>query len=269
MPALTGLYLYPIKSCRGLAVGKAVVGARGLEGDRRYMIVDASGRFVTQRQFPRMALIDVALVPGGWRVCAPDQPALEIPQALERGTDGSSACMVRIWRQTVEATLAGPDVNIWFSNYLGFACGLVYMADEQHRPVENAAAAFDDEVSFADGAPLLLISEASLESLNARLESPVAMRNFRPNLVVSGTSAHAEDAWREIRIGAARFQVAWPCSRCIMTTVDPASGTRRADGEPMQTLRSYRQRDGAVYFGQNLLPRVVGRIAVGDAVEVL
>lgn len=268
MTAVSRIFVYPIKSCAGIEIGEADVGPRGLDGDRRYMIVDAHGRFVTQRQFPQMALIEPAFVPNGFKVTAPGCEPLELPAAMTAGIGGATDCSVRIWRQAVEATLAPSDVNIWFSGVLGFACGLAFMADDQHRPVENEAAAFDDEVSFADGAPLLLISEASLADLNARLDTPVAVRNFRPNLVVTADAPFAEDRWQSITVGEVGFDVAWPCSRCIMTTVDPATGERRSDGEPMRTLRAFRQRGRNVYFGQNLLPRRLGRIEVGASVKV-
>ncbi len=147
---------------------------------------------------------------------------------------------------------------------MGFACGLVYLAEHQHRPVQHEAAAFDDEVSFADGAPVLLLSEASLDGLNGRLQSPVGIERFRPNLVVTAAAPHAEDEWETLSIGAARLDVAWPCSRCVMTTVDPATGEKDPANEPLHTLQQYRRRDRSVYFGQNLIPRALGKIAVGD-----
>jgi uncharacterized protein YcbX len=176
---------------------------------------------------------------------------------------GHSLCTVRVWQDQVEATLADSDTNLWFSGYMGFACGLVYLADHQHRPVTNAAAAFDDEVSFADGAPLLLVSDASLVELNRRLEQPVGIERFRPNLVVTADRPHEEDEWRSVTIGDARLDVAWPCSRCGLITVEPATGQRDPAGEPLQTLTGYRRRDRAVFFGQNLIPRTLGRIEVG------
>jgi hypothetical protein len=208
-----------------------------------------------------MALIDVAFDDGGYLVGAPGLEPLRLPRELESRVD--NRCEVRVWNDTVEATLADPDTNIWFSEYLGFACGLVYLAEDQHRPVPNPTAGFDDEVGFADAAPVLLISEASLLALNAKLERPVAMERFRPNLVVEGCEPHAEDGWLSVTIDAARLEVAWPCSRCILTTVDPETGVRDADGEPLRTLGSYRRRERSVYFGQNLIPRAPGTIRVG------
>jgi uncharacterized protein YcbX len=256
--------IYPIKSCRGFSVPQADVEARGLAGDRRYMLVDANGKFLTQREHPHMALIAVHATRGGYRVEAPGQPPLTIPRALATGAESE----VRIWRDTVPATLAGEDINIWFSQCLGFACGLVYMADNQHRPVTNEAAEFDDEVSFADGAPILLISTGSLADLNGRLDEPVKMDRFRPNIVVEAATPFVEDSWRSIAIGSAELAVAWQCARCILPTVDPATGIKHARGEPLETLRSYRRVGPKVMFGQNVIPRSRGTIHVGDTVRV-
>jgi MOSC domain-containing protein len=264
MSALTAIYVYPIKSCRGIAVETARVEPRGLAHDRRYMLVDANGRFITQRQHPRMALIEVAFEDDGYAVRAPGMRPLHLPSAL----NAAGECKVEIWRDTVEASLADTDTNLWFSEYMGFACGLAHLADHQHRPVTHASAAFDDEVSFADGAPLLLISEASLAGLNQRLARPVTIGRFRPNVVVTAEAPHAEDDWASISIGQARFDVAWSCSRCTLPTIDPMTGESDAEGEPLKTLRSYRRVGGAVMFGQNLLPRRLGTIRVGDAVGV-
>ncbi|HEY5665868.1 MAG TPA: MOSC N-terminal beta barrel domain-containing protein [Gammaproteobacteria bacterium] len=261
MSRVTRIFVYPIKSCRGIEVPSAELASRGLKFDRRYMLVDSDGRFLTQRRYPKMALIETQINDGGFTVSAPGRESLEIPFGIDGQT--GETCTVRVWADRVEATLADAETNIWFSEFMGFACGLVYLADRQHRAIPNAAAAFDDEVSFADGAPLLLVSDASLAELNRRLPQPVPIERFRPNLVVTADEPHAEDEWRSIRIGAARLDVAWPCSRCVMVTVDPETGAQDSTGEPLRTLEGYRRRDRAVYFGQNLIPRASGTINVG------
>jgi hypothetical protein len=266
MPRVSRIFVYPIKSCRGIEVASAELGRRGLDRDRRYMLIDSAGRFLSQRRHPRMALIATEIRDDALRVTAPGREPLLLPVALEG--PAFHTCVVRIWSDTVEATLAPAEVNIWFSELIGFACGLVYLADHQHRPVQNEAAQFDDEVGFADGAPLLLISDASLESLNGRLATPVGIERFRPNLVVTADRPHAEDGWRSIRIGAARLDVAWPCSRCVLTTVDPTTGEKDANGEPLRTLEGYRRLGGKVCFGQNLIPRELGPIRAGDVCEI-
>jgi uncharacterized protein YcbX len=261
MPRVSRIFVYPIKSCRGIEVASAELTRRGLAGDRRYMLVDSAGRFLTQRRHPRMALIGTEMTEEGIEVTAPGREPLRLPAALEG--PALETCIVRVWADAVEATLAAPDVNIWFSEFMGFACGLVYLADHQHRPVHNDAAQFDDEVSFADGAPLLLISDASLDELNRRLRTPVGIERFRPNLLVTADSPHAEDEWRSIGVGTARLDVAWSSSRCVLTTIDPVTGEKDPDGEPLRTLETYRRRDAKVYFGQNLIPRALGTIHAG------
>ena len=269
MAEVSRIFVYPIKSCRGIEVEAAEVEARGLEGDRRYMLVDANGRFLTQRRYPQMAQIHVSLDADGYIVESGGRKPLKLPRSMSvDDPDAGGSCQVRIWSETVEACLADAETNIWFSELMGFACGLVHMSDDLHRPVLHEPAQFDDEVSFADGAPLLLLSEASLDDLNTRLQRPVTIRHFRPNLVVTADAAYAEDGWSRIEVGEAAFDVAWPCSRCILTTVDPETGERAEDGEPMATLKTYRQRDRSVYLGQNLLPRRLGRIARGDSVGI-
>jgi uncharacterized protein len=261
---VSAITIYPIKSCRGISVPSAEVESRGLAEDRRFMLVDAKGRCVTQREHPRMALIDVYRDDGGYRVAAPGQRPLHLPRAAP----GGGECDVKIWGDTAQATLVGEEANAWFSQYLGFGCGLVHMEDHQHRAVTNGSAAFDDEVSFADAAPLLLISTASLADLNGRLAAPVAMQRFRPNVVIDTDTPFAEDAWKSIAIGGAELAIGWPCSRCVLTTIDPESGVWDARGEPLETLKTYRRVGPRVMFGQNLIPRRYGAIRVGDAVRV-
>src|SRR5690606_14743311 len=157
----------------------------------------------------------------------------------------------------------------WFAAVVGFPCRVVYLAEHQHRAVPNDAAAFDDEVGFADAAPLLMTSDASLADLNGRLGSPVTMRRFRPNLVVDGDRPFVEDEWRRVRIGATELEVAWASTRCVLTTVDPETGVMDPAGEPLRTLRSFRRGPAGVLFGQNVIPRRLGVIRVGDEVEVL
>ena len=261
MARVSRLFVYPIKSCRGIAVDRVELGPRGFGWDRRYLLVDAAGGFLSQRRHPHMALIETAFADDGLVVRAPDRAPLDLPRSLDPSRH--ETCRVKVWNDTVEALLAASEVNLWFSEVMGFACGLVHLADHQHRPLHRAEAAFDDELSFADAAPVLMISEASLTELNRRLTTPVGMNRFRPNLVVTADSPHAEDGWRSLTIGEVRLDVAWPCSRCVLTTVDPATGVKDPANEPMRTLQGYRRRDRQVYFGQNLIPRAPGTITVG------
>lgn len=265
MPRVTAINVYPIKSCGGIARQSAEVRARGLDGDRRYMLVDGDGVFLTQRRYPQLALVRVADDgDGGFRVDAPGRPTLRLPRAWP---DGPSV-EVTVWRDRVQATALPDEIGAWFAGVVGLPCRIVYMADDQHRAVPHDAAAFDDEVSFADAAPLLLASEASLADLCSRLPSPIAMRRFRPNIVVDGDAPFVEDGWRRIAVGEAELEVAWPSARCVLTTVDPDTGAMDPAGEPLRTLRSFRRGPGGVLFGQNLIPRRLGTLRVGDHVEV-
>lgn len=264
MAALTlqSIYRYPVKSLRGEAFRSLDVGPRGFVFDRRWMVVDADARFLTQRQQSRMALIDAHVDDvGGLHLDAPGMPPLSVPPA------GTERLAVQVWNDRVDAAPVGDAVDAWLSRFIGQACRLVELPDDVRRPVDPDYAGDDDQVGFADGYPFLLISQASLDDLNARLDSPVPMLRFRPNLVVAGCDAFAEDGWRRIRIGELTLRVAKPCSRCVIPTVDIDSGERGR--EPLQTLMRYRRRDNKVYFGQNLIHDGSGQLVCGMPVEVI
>lgn len=257
------LFVYPVKGVRGNAVAEVEIEPRGPVGDRRWMLVDGEGVFLTQRRFPRLALVQAACRDGGLRLEAPGQSPLDVPTP---DASGVRRC-VRIWRDEVPALEAGPAAHAWFSRFLGQDVHLVYMDQGARRPVDPVYGQPTDEVSFADGYPLLLTAEASLADLNARLPAPVTMRRFRPNVVVAGSAAFAEDTWREIRVGEVVFRVVKPCARCAVTTVDPE--TAEVGQEPLRTLAQFRRRDGQVFFGQNLIPATAGVIHVGDRLTIL
>ena len=237
-----------------------MVDARGLAGDRRFMLVDANGLFLSQRTHPRMAMLGVGVVPGELRVTAPDMPELTVPARL---TDGPSL-QVRVWDDVVSAIAAPATMSEWFGRFLGVRCSLVFMPDSAERRVK--ASHGGAAVSFADAFPFLLVSRASLAELNTRLAVPLSMDRFRPNLVVGGCPAYAEDSWRSLSIGPVRFRVAKPCARCSITTVDQATGERGA--EPLATLATYRREGGKVLFGQNLVHETLGLLRVGNVVDV-
>lgn len=260
--SLAALYRYPVKSLGGENHQVLDVQARGFGFDRHWMVVDTQGRFVTQRQQPRMTLISTRVdEAGGLRLGAPGMPDMVVGPCSDERVE------VSVWGDAVSAAPAGPDVNAWLSGFLELPCRLVCFPHEQVRAVDPEFAGPSDQVGFADGFPFLLISQGSLDDLNGRLEQPVSMRRFRPNLVVDGCEAFAEDSWRRIRIGDLEFRVAKPCSRCIIPSIDPQTGVRGK--EPLQTLMGYRRRDNKVYFGQNLIHDGTGRLAVGMPVEVL
>jgi uncharacterized protein YcbX len=267
------LWVYPVKSCKGIAVDGATVESRGLRGDRRWMIVDERGVFLTQRTEPRMALIEVTLDSDSLALRAPGLEELRLPglgqpaQAAEGDGSERPRRRVQVWREKVDAVDCGPEAARWISRWLGMDLALVFMPDDVRRPVKPAYALPDDIVGFADAFPLLLASTSSLDDLNARLDTPLPMNRFRPNIVIRGTAPWEEDEWARIRVGALEVRVAKACERCAITTVDQETAERGV--EPLRTLAEFRRRDNDVLFAQNAVPDSPGSIAVGDRVHVL
>ncbi len=259
---LSKIYRYPVKSMAGTSFDDLEVAERGLVSDRQWMLVDESGRFLTQRQAPRMTLISAELDADGRLVLR----ASGMSNLIVDGGPGPS-CEVIVWGDAVWAQGGDSQADAWCTEFLGRPCRLVRMPPDSVRSVDPDYAAASDQVGFADGFPFLLISQASLDDLSRRVGQPLSMRRFRPNLVVDGCEPYAEDAWRRIRIGEITFRVAKPCSRCIIPTIDPDTAERSA--EPLRTLMGYRRRDNKVYFGQNLLHDNVGQLGVGMSVELL
>lgn len=263
MPVLRSLHIYPIKATGGVDLDEAVVERRGLAHDRRWLLVDAAGVFLTQREHARLALVRAQVYPAYLEVRAPAMEPLLVPFPEAR----APRMGVRVWKNTVDAAVACEGAQAWFSRFLEVDCRLVYMDAAAVRPVDARYAVGESEVSFADGYPLLLTSEASLAALNARLDDPVPMTRFRPNVVVAGVEAFAEDRWRQVRIGEALFHVVKPCARCVVTTIDQQTAAQGK--EPLRTLRTFRRRGRQVYFGMNLIPDEPGVVRVGEAVEVV
>ena len=263
-PRLSALHVFPVKSCAPLPVETATVEPRGLRHDRRWIVTDADGRFLTGRQIPRLTLLRAVPDGDALAISAPGMPALRLvpPRPAER-------VEVTVWSNTVAALPAGFTADQWISAFLGLPARFAYMDDACARPVNPDYAKPGDEVSFADAFPLLLISASALDALNLKLAAPVPMLRFRPNLVVAGTAPHAEDGWKRIRVGAIEFDLVKPCSRCVFTTVDFESGTFDPGGEPLRTLITYRRGERGVTFGQNVIARGTGTLRVGDPVEVL
>ncbi len=260
MLVLSSIHIYPIKATGGVGLDEAVVEPRGLAHDRRWLLVDETGTFLTQRQHARLALIRARVRESHRDVRAPAMDTLTVPFPAT----GAARQSVRIWKNEVDAAIADEATHAWFSRFLGVACRLVYMDERAVRPVDPQYAVGPDEVSFADGYPLLLTSEASLAALNARLDVPVPMTRFRPNLVVVGFDAFAEDQWRQVRLGAVLFHVVKPSARCVVTTIDQQTAAQGK--EQLKTLGAFRRWDGQVYFGMNLIPDKPGVVRVGDGV---
>ncbi len=266
-PVVSKLWVYPLKSASGIRLDQAEVDARGFALDRRWMLVDAKGGFITQRKHPRLALIGCAMSGENLVLTRPDGSALEVPLRLAVRASVTESIQVRIWGSECRALRVGQQADGWFSEFLGVECRLVFMPESTRRRVDSESGSDDDIVSFADGYPFLLVGQSSLDDLNGRLAEPVPLDRFRPNIVVETDVAFAEDTWTRIRIGEVVFRVAGPCARCTVTTTDQATGERGK--EPLATLAGYRRFDGKILFGQNLIQENRGKVRVGDEVEKL
>jgi uncharacterized protein len=262
------LYIHPLKSARGIPVREMPLSDRGPVGDRRWMLVDPAGLMISQRDYPRMVLISAELTHNGHpglTCTAPGMPALHAPVPRPAETARLNAI---VWdNNEVDVQLAADEAHAWFSQFLSGDCRLVYQPDDAFRQINRVYAPKGAGVSLADGFPLLLTGQGSLDDLNSRLETPIDMRRFRPNLVVSGSAAFEEDTWREIRVGEVPFALVKPCARCPIPTVNPDTG--QMGKEPMRTLATYRRRGSDTFFGWNIVPRSLGTVRVGDLVEVL
>ncbi|WP_161889480.1 MOSC domain-containing protein [Pontibacter russatus] len=262
---LSDIYIYPIKSLGGIRLEAAEAEARGLRHDRRWMLVDEKGNFLTQRQHAQMALLQVSLEQEGLEV-RHKQGKLE-PLYIPFAATGREL-QVTVWDDTVPALEVSPDISSWFTEALGMAARLVHMPPQTRRLVDTDYATNGEVVSFADGYPFLLIGQAALDDLNSRLEQPVLMNQFRPSLVFRGGEPFAEDSWDGFTIGSQLFRAVKPCARCVVTTINQA--TAEKSPEPLRTLAMYRQQRNKILFGQNLLPGSAGgTLRVGDKLTVL
>ncbi|WP_254604949.1 MOSC domain-containing protein [Sphingomonas bacterium] len=263
---LTAITRYPVKSLRGHPLHDAAVERCGIAGDRRWMVIDEAGRFVTRREVPAMALVAVTPLDGGLLLDHPVVGRCEV--ALPHAA--SPIVAARVWRDMLDLRLAAPTAGIFLSRALGRIVHLAYQHDVDSRPVDQRFGHADEHVSLADGFPLLIATAASLAALNAQLAVPIEMERFRPNLVVDGGLAWEEDSWRRLRIGAVVLRLAKPCSRCVITTQGALTGEREQGDEPLTTLRAIgRGRPGGVIFGDNVIPETTGTIRVGDPVEII
>ncbi|GHJ59518.1 molybdenum cofactor biosysynthesis protein [Nocardioides sp. OK12] len=271
-PTLASIHRYPLKSARGERLAESSVEPWGLEGDRRWMVVDPDGLAVTAREVHPLLLLRPEITAAGLRIEAPGCDALEVATP-----DPARQVPVRLWRSELTAAHAG-EADAWLNRVLGRPVRLVHLDDPTRRPVSAEYAAPDDRVSLADGYPLLVTTRASLAALNDQVlersggvHDPLPMERFRPNVVVDGVTAWAEDDWRRVRIGGVDFRAVKGCARCVITTLDP--DTAEGGKEPIASLARIRRWDGATWFGTNLVPDLPdGRpvtIREGDEVEVL
>ena len=271
MIQVSGLSVHPIKGCRGTELEAMELDARGPALDRRFMIVQPSGEFVTQRQESRLALIRPAWSGDQLELCAPGMPDLSV--ALDEISPRAKRLQVQVWRFQGEAVGVSEEADAWLSEMLGTPLRLVRCAPEMDRVANPEWAEGRAPIAFSDGYPVLLLSEASLEALNDAMRGqhpeiePFAMSRFRPNLVVRGCAAFAEDDWATLRMGEVVLDVVKPCDRCAVTTVDPETAQRGA--EPLRTLARIRRSPKGVLFGQNCVARGAGMLEIGSEVEVL
>ncbi|MGM0769856.1 MAG: MOSC domain-containing protein [Pseudomonadota bacterium] len=253
------LFLYPVKSLAGIPVSSFAMDDFGPQGDRRWMIVDSERQFVTQRNYPELARVATSMERECVTVAIPGEGEFRL-QATDTGV------RVRVWRDWVKATCGAEAASAALSRFCGIDVRFVYMPGNSFRRVDAGRVSDARRVSFADGFPFLVTNLASLEELNRRLPAPVGMSRFRPNIVVEGAEPWQEDHWRELLIGQRSFSLVKPCSRCVMTTVDPLTGVKDAGLQPLRTLGQYRRTADGVIFGMNAIHESPGRISVGDPV---
>ena len=251
---IESLHIYPVKSCRGLSVSALELDSRGPVGDRRWMVVDAAGHFVTQREEPRLNRVTVDPRAGGWALAA------EGLGVTIREREATVPRTVVVWGDRVVAREHAAGSR-FFSDVLGRELALVAFGPEADRRAGSSAP--DASVAFADAYPLLVVGRASLEELAGRLGEPIPSRRFRPNVVVAGGAPYAEDGWDRVRLGSVPMRMVKRCERCSMVTVDDTGNKGR---EPLTTLATYRRDGGKVYFGVNLAHDGLGTLRVGEPV---
>ena len=262
MITLSQLAIYPIKSTAQLALNSCQMSPFGLDMDRQWMLIDNNGYMLTQRTHAKMCLIECQFEADQLIISAPGMKQLKIPTQY-------SGKMIKatVWDDVCNAYDCGEQTTKWFSQFLNISARLVYFPHDEDRQVDLEYANQGDKTAFSDGFPYLLISQASLDDLNSRLTAPVDMKRFRPNLVVKGTEAFAEDNWKAIRIGNITFNLVKPCSRCVIPSINPDTAEKSA--EVVTTLAGYRMRENKIFFGQNLIAEGTAELEVGMEVEVL
>ena len=263
--SLSDIYIYPVKALPGIRLREWMVEERGFRFDRRWMLVDETNMFMTQRFFPQMVFIKVELKAN--EICfsniKSDLKSLSIPLS-EYPMDEVN---VQIWDDECTAMVYGDEINDWFSKAINYRCKLVYMPESALRRTSTEYYAESKKVSFADGYPYLIIGQESLNYLNSKLKKPVSMEQFRPNLVFEGGKQHAEDSWNEIIVGNIKFAVIKPCARCVVTTINLETGKK--EKEPLSTLNTYRNVGNKIMFGQNIIALDSGTIKTGDRIKIL
>ena len=269
MLQLSEIYIYPVKSLGGIRLDKAEVTDRGLQYDRRWMLIDENNRFISQREYPQLAVFSTELFTSFLRITDTRVSNGILITLKPQFSEIISLVNVTVWDDEVAAWEVSKIANDFFTKALGMPIRLVYMPDESHRKTEVIYSLKGDEItSFSDGYPILIIGQSSLDDLNNRLAEPITINRFRPNFVFTGGQAFEEEEWHEFKVGNIRFFGVKPCARCVMTTIDPQSGEKKGK-EPLLTLNKYRKAGNKILFGQNVLISQTGSILVGDMIEVI
>ena len=260
---LSEIWIYPVKSLAGIRLKQAKVQQKGLEHDRRWMLIDEVGRFITQREHPQMALFDLSINNQQLTVInRKNSQNLTFPVSVPTGQNHQAV----VWDDVVTTIEPDSDYSNWFSAQLGFSCRLVFFPEPNVRNVDPKYASNQEQVSLADGYPFLIIGQSSLDDLNTRLEVNMEMKRFRPNFVFTGGKAFEEDDWKNFSIGSGEFKGVKKCARCVLTTVDPQTGERGR--EPLLTLSDYRKVENKIFFGQNVIALSENQIYEGDEITL-
>ena len=268
MLQLSEIYIYPVKSLGGVRLDEAEVTDRGLKYDRRWMLIDENNRFISQREYPQLALFSVAIQKGNLLI-TDNKTGEKLTISNSLNHSATQSLKVTIWDDEVEAYQVSEIANEFFTQALSMPIRLVCMHDENIRKTEAEYSLKGDEItSFSDGYPILIIGQSSLDDLNNKLAEPITINRFRPNFVFAGGQAFEEEEWHEFRVGNIRFFGVKPCARCIMTTIDPQTGEKKGK-EPLLTLNKYRKAGNKILFGQNVLISQTGSVSVGDNIEVI
>ncbi len=257
---VTHLFVYPIKSLRGISLETSVVTPFGLLHDRRFMLTHPDGTFITQRHYPELAVFDVEMIADWIVVTHQDESSIRIPVM------GGARVNIRatVWDDVVDARVGFPEAESFFSDHMREPLRLAWMPETTHRQTDLTYSQEGDRVSFADGYPILLVGQPSMDDLNTRLKIPLPINRFRPNIVVEGCDPWSEDSWTRMEVPGAALRLVKKCYRCVVTTTDQRSGERSK--EPLATLATFRKEGNKVWFGMNCIP---DRIAEeGDLLEI-
>jgi uncharacterized protein YcbX len=264
MYAISQLYYHPIKSLGSILTDQFSVGPCGPMLDRRIMLVDPTGTFITQRQAPLMSLISVNDLGCEFRLTYQDDSIL-LP--WPNFSTKTKSVLVDVWGEKINGQLMPSAGSSWLSAILNKEVRLVYMDDSEHRQVDLEYVDKGVRTGFADGFPFLLISQASIDFISEKVGYGISVQRFRPNIVVSGCQPFEEDGWRKIKIGQIEFDIVKSCSRCVIPTINLQ--TAEKDKAVMQVMLDYRKKGAEVFVGQNLVHRQLGILRAGQPVTVL